>query len=830
MDENQGAVLSDKEKLVVTHYKSVGRAGKSLVKEKVTAGSDTARFLERMEQRRLSTACNIAIDMRGKVPGTCEAYEFQGLVHHMDEKCIEIFETEAARYDGKYTVGVFEKVQAADHTYKAQHEKESAERLAAQKQQPQAQNRAAPKDPLFGGPAHEKGQPGSSPSSNATSTQPENQVEEEEQHDIQLIPFGYRVQRKESRLNYTSAVNILLPDGHQVIAKTNDISPTGIKISLLSPIDALEKGTHIHIKFTALEEQFHRDLGKVEYQVIAQERDHHNRIQLRLARCDMEEKETFNKFIIEFIESYRARYKFELEDDLLALYAKAFERIYTLASPITINLLNLSAEGHQCLYSATRPDENSALKNSLFSSIAASLDKFLPNDPKVEEVLLETFLISGDNQKRVYCATREKLIGDNSFDNFLKIGSRAHLIARLLITIRPVNHQDLKAATQTLQPLLDKAPGRYEEIIRRWEKITHVAYLSLVEQKTNPDSRLTGQTEELKAVSNYELTKANLRVWQIGYRNQRQSERYLYNSPVSITIDKQTFVGTMVDFSPDGMRIQLDDSKYIPTSLEINKVIKVTLPELQKVAKKTAKLKDLSYRVTQWHPHQNSISLKRDFAVKNHEGSKFFTLLIKGNADKLNRCAEDLELTLMAEMLENLIASYLHGVPLFIARFPGGRYAVEATAATENANPLLWRFHNNQDFDFLPLNQELVFGEMIRPHLNRRSQLTKPVSTRFFAKFPNKSDSDEPISITGESQMKDTREIARFILMTRKNPNYRILKANFLPPPFIKLEEFSEDVRKIRNNSPNKAREFEQKIQHLVAIVEMEDITAFYQN
>ncbi len=822
--------MSDKDKLLVSHYKTVGRAGKSLVKEEVKAGSDTARFLARMEQRRLATPCNIAIDMRGKVPGTCEEYEFQGLVHHMDEKCIEIFETEAARYDGKYTVGVFEKVQGADHTYKAQHEKETAARLLAQQQQqPKTRTSSAPKDPLFGGPQESPtsaGQPGKS-----TAT-PSSEVDEEEAaHEIQLIPFGYRSQRKESRLNYTSAVKVLLPDGHQVVAKTSDISPTGIKVSLLSPIESLTKGTHIHIEFTALEEQFHRKLGQVEYQVIAQERDeHHDRIQLRLARCDVEEKEAFNKFIIDFIQSYRARYKFELEDDLLALYAKAYERIYTLASATTINLLNLSSDKDKCLYSATRPDEHSALKNSLFSAIAASLDNFIPSDPNVTEVLLETFLISGDNRKRVYCATREQLINDEAFDAFLKVGSRAHLIARVLVTIRPVNNQDLNSATQVLQPLLDKAPVRYEDIMQRWKKVTHIAYLSLIEQKANPDSTLTGQSDDVSSLSRYQLTKENIRVWHIGYRNQRQSERYLYTTPVSITIDKQNFTGTMVDFSPEGMRIQLDSSKYIPTSLEINKVIKVTLPELQKIAKKSAKLKDLSYRVTQWHPHQNSISLKRDFSVKNHDGTKFFTMLIKGNADKLNRCAEDLELTLVAEALENLIASYLHGIPLFIARFPGGRYAIEATAATENANPLLWRFQSNNHFDFMPLNQEAVFGEMIRPHLNRRSQLTKPVTTRFFAKFPRNPEAGKAIEITGESEMKDTREIARFILMTRKNPNYRILKANFLPPPYFKLEEFSEDLRKIRSNSPNKAREFEQKIQHLVAIVEMEDITAFYQS
>jgi hypothetical protein len=813
--------LSDKDKLVISHYKTVGRAGKTLVKEEVKAGSDTARFLERMEQRRLSTPCHIAIDMRGKVEDTCEAYEFQGLVHYMDEKCIDIFETEAAKYDGKYTVGVFEKVQAADHTFKAQHERETAARLAALKQQ--APVKSTPKDPLFGGTA-DSGTELQNDNANTL-----NQTEDEqEQHEIQLIPFGYRSQRKEKRLNYVSTITLFLPGGQEVVAKTSDISPTGIKVSLLYQIDSLDKGSHIHIQFTALEEQFKRQLGKVEYQVIAQEKDHHDKYQLRLARCDTEEKETFNQFITEFIDAYRVRYKIELEDDLQALYAKAYERIYTLASPITINLLHLSPGHRQSLYVATRNNNHDPLKNALLSSLSSSMAQFIDEHRPLESLLLETFVVQDPQAPRVFCATRQRLIADNTFDQFLNVGSRAHLIARVLVTISPINSQDLQSSAQPLEPLLEQSPIKFQELNERWQKVTHIAFLTFVEHKQKDESSLTESSNALESLKQYELKDHKVRLWQLGYRNQRQTERYLYSTPAIVTLDKQTINGTMVDFSPDGMRIKLTDSALNPASLDIHQSVKVTLPEMQKLAKKTANLKDLSYRITQWHPHQSAISLKRDFSVKKHHGEMFFKLLIKNNASKLQQCIEDVELTLMAETLEKLLASYLPGIPLFLSRYPGARYAIAAAAATENANPLIWRFKAQHGFDFLPLNQEDVFAELIRPHLNRRSQLTEPLTTRFFAKFPNDGTNQEPIEIIGEMNMKDTRDIARFILMTRKQPNHRILKASFYPPPYIKLEEFSEDLRKIRKNSPSRARDFEQKIMHIVALVEIEDITDFY--
>ena len=825
----------ENDKLVIAHYKSVGRHGKQLIEEDVQAGSDTAKFLERMEQRRLATPCNIAIDMRGKVDDECEAYEFQSIVHHLDEKCIEIFETEAARYDGKYTVGVFEKVMSAEHTHKAQHEKEQQQRRAEQRRQQQIaalkqQQRANDvKDPLFMSKEQQSEQTDNTKASETAQDRKSDTLDEdEEKHEIQLIPFGYRSQRKENRLNYTSSIRAFLNDGREVTGKTTDVSLTGIKVSLFSNIEPLAKKSPIQIVFTALEEQHNKSFGKIEYQLIAQEKDHHDRVQLRLLRVDQSENESFNQFIVEFIKSYRSRYKIEMEDKLLSLYARAFERIYTAAAPITACLLHINNGDTQCLYTVTRAEEKNALKSPLISSMAAALPELIGKTKQQTHLLLETMVIKDNKRHSIYCAEREQLIKQELIDQFLKAGSQSHMIARIQITLQPVSAYDLNQMSSYLEPLNEIAPVRVDEINQHWQSMTHIAYFSIVEQKLNPESRLTSDDKQLEALSEFKLDDSRQKVWQLGYRPARKEPRYLYSTEAEINVDNQSFKGKTLDFSPSGMRIQLQQTSYIPTTLELNKLITVTLPEMQKLAKKTASLKNLSYRITQRHSHQQSISLKRDFNVKNHHGELFFTKLIKTNQSKLKECAEELESTTMASMLENMISSYLHGIPLFLTRFPGGLYAIDSAAATENANPLLWRFKQEQGFDFEPLNLNEFFAEVLRGKLNRRSQLSEAYTTRLFAKFSGDESEGLSLEVTQESAMKDTREVARFILLSRKNPNYRILHAHFLPPPYIKLEEFSEELREIRHNSSMRAKDFEQKIQQLVAIVEIEDISDFY--
>ncbi len=818
----------NKDKLVISHYKSVGRRGKQLVEEDVKAGSDTARFLERMEQRRLSTPCHITIDMRGKVPGECEPYEFDKLVHYLDEQCVEIFENEVARYDGKYTVGVFEKVMSAEHTYKAQHEKEQALRLAEQKKQQAQKTSSAPKDALFDKSAKPAVPPSSSKAQSSSAAEPEPEDDEDVLPDIHLIPFGYRSQRKENRLNYSSQVRVFLPNGQDVTGKTSDISLTGIKVSLDIKLEPLEPDCNIEIEFSALEQQNKVQFGHIEYRLIAQEFDDQGRVQLRLARKNQSEHESFNRFLIEFIRSYRSRYKIELEDKLLSLYARSFERIYTSAAPIAINLLDLSDNTASPLYTAIRLGEQGEIKKTFLANIASQLPSMLADAGPGQPLLIEAFMIKGNEEQIIYCANRKDLIKNDHFDKFLNFGTLCFLIARIHVSFHPVNPHDREAALSKLDALNEVSPTRCQDIREKWNKVTHLAYFSLIEEKLNRDSRIRENDERLTAFSNYKVTRPKQQVWELSYRNERGEHRYRYQTKAMIKLGSRTFSGTTVDFSRSGMRIEIDSVSYLPTTLDVNQMVKVSLPELQKLAKKTANLADLSYRITQWHPHQNAISLKRDFNVKDHHGEKFFTRLIKTNQSKLKECLEDLEFTLVAKMIESLVSAYLHGIPLFLHRFPGGRFAIDSAAATENANNLLWRFKDPDGFDFNSLNQEAIFYQMLKGNLNRRGQLSKKVSTRLFAQFSVSEDGHQNMAITMEQDMKDTREIARFILRSRKDKNSRILLAEFLPPPHIKLEEFSDELKEVRHNSTKKALEFEQKVQNLVAVVDIQDITEFY--
>ncbi|MCO7225719.1 PilZ domain-containing protein [Pleionea sp. CnH1-48] len=815
--------MADNEKNIIRHYKSTGRSGKQIVDEEVKEGSDTAHFLARMELRRLSMACNITMDMRGKVPGECKIFEYEGYAHYLDDKCIEIFKTKAAEFDNKYTVGVFEAVQSAEHTFKAQHEKENKERLKrrAEREKQQAQ---VVHDPLFA--SSDENSDNSADTSQSQSSKPLLETE--------LIPFGYRVQRKEQRLNYATEVILILSENTQITAKTSDVSVSGIKVILPREVEELTAETEVQIQYPKLEQQHRRKLGNVDYKVISQEVSESRKVELRLIRIFSEKETAFDDFLPKFIQAYISRYKIDLEDSLQALTAKVYERIYTLSTPTTLNLLHISPSNVNSLYAARRLGKQDSLRDHLLSSLSASLDHFfspskLQKLTKEPYILLESFVIKGNRQERVYCAERQTLLKDNTIDDFFNIATKAHFVARVLVSLQAVHHNDISLTKELMAPLTEVDPVRAESLLKTWESTTHIAYLSLVEEKLNPESTLNNQSEQLASLKNYQLKPNANPIWQLGYRQQRKEERFVYKSEVIITADNKEFSANTVDFSPGGLKVELSTSALLPTDLKLGASVTVNMPELQKIAKKTASLTQVPYKIVGIHHHQNAISLKTDYSDNAHQGESFFSRLIANNKDKLQECHEEIEFTVKAEMLESMFSLYLNSLPFFIGRYPGGKYSIRAAGVTDNISPLLWQFKQGDYFDFSSINLMDYFYEQIKPRLSRKGQLEAGFSTRFFATFPPQDATvKSDITVVPESAMPDAREIAKFILKARKNPRYRILKAHFLPPPYMRLEEFSEELGVIRKNAANQAKKFEQALSQLIALMELEDLTPFY--
>lgn len=65
-------------------------------------------FLQELERQRLNKDCLRIIDLRGKVTGECQAYQFGGRRHYLDDRGYLLVKQLMAHAGGRYTVGVYE--------------------------------------------------------------------------------------------------------------------------------------------------------------------------------------------------------------------------------------------------------------------------------------------------------------------------------------------------------------------------------------------------------------------------------------------------------------------------------------------------------------------------------------------------------------------------------------------------------------------------------------------------------------------------------------------------------------------------------------------------
>lgn len=147
----------------------------------------SAKFLVKSELNRIMAPCSKAIDIRGLVKDECRKYDLNGYSHWLNDHGINLYYKNIFKY-GTYAEGVWESVKK--YTI-------SLRDIEAQKTRQQ-------------------------------------EVDEinSEKLDVDFIDMGFYLSRRESRLNISAPVRIVLENGQEVFAVLLDISSSGIRIKI----------------------------------------------------------------------------------------------------------------------------------------------------------------------------------------------------------------------------------------------------------------------------------------------------------------------------------------------------------------------------------------------------------------------------------------------------------------------------------------------------------------------------------------------------------------------------------------------------------------------
>ncbi len=236
-------------------------------------------FLQELERQRLNKDCLRIIDLRGKVPGECQAYEFGGRVHYLDDRAYLLVKQLMSRFDGRYTVGVFEAL------------------FKALKQ-------LTPSQESTTGP--EQGPP--------------------------RLSLDKAIERSEARIVYSTPVELRLDDvlyhGHTI-----DIALNAIRVSLRRSY-SLQLQDELSVSFIDFQQHNGELFAPLHYRVIKLEHDsHHTTAVLSRVSDDQDE---FATWLQQWLESQAGQRQQDVDNEIINLQGRFYQRLWMtrLSAPI----------------------------------------------------------------------------------------------------------------------------------------------------------------------------------------------------------------------------------------------------------------------------------------------------------------------------------------------------------------------------------------------------------------------------------------------------------------------------------------------------------------
>jgi len=770
----------------------------------------TEKFLLKMELKRLASACTRSIDLRGLVDGDCKLFEYSGQSHFLDDVAVRVFEENVEEYKG-YTFGVYEAVKNTENNFRViyQKEKKNIEQTKTQEKSIESPKKTSDKT----------------------------------QYPITVFPLNQYHDRIEERMNFVISLAIVLESNQQKSVSSIDISVKGLKFRLNSK-DPLYLDQKITVIFKGLENEFQFSKGEA---LVYQVKNIHSDANTQLVGCqriDSADGDSFEKFLLGYIQGNKRRYKINLENTISALQSRIFEQ-YVLPKinelPIFFGLSNnrvspryvLTTYNNQPIFQYWQDEENNS--NLHFLVNEDRLTRLLKRHKQGKSLLVYSFVHQNQGKDFFYTVDEDQLSEDNSFSStFLTFSAKKSSFAVTKLTYFTVNKLSTYSPftlsnTQELKKQYINLPPS-EEVLDCIDSLSFSVVASDITHKTSIDQYQHFSNDEIDVRKlkkfGHKRLKEKLVVEELGvtYKNHRQEPRFIYNTPVILECERVQWKGDSVDFSISGLKVVLDKSAV----LSVGDIVYITFPNLQKITS-SHDLKKLPYEVVKINKNKTVINFRVHIKEHQHVGRSFFKLLIYKNKDKLTADEYTLLVPGLAEALRTHYAQNMQ-VPTLVVQTSGSRYKIEALVTNDNGNEFLQQLNKLSDrknyYNFYPLITKLYKDNFIDSSLKSLIINGEPISEVLFISIAkNFEQIDRDVSIKFDNELNTSELRENFIKQALENGHFFCFQLKISRTNKPDLEYLNTELSYISSYAIHRSKQIEQDIWSVVASIQYIDIT-----
>lgn len=453
-------------------------------------------FLQNMERQRLNKICNRAIDLRGRVSGECQAYQFGDKVHYLDDRAYLIAKQLLARTEGRYTVGVYETL------------------LKAVKQLKDNQAAAEQNDAAVA--------------------------------DDNIIQIEQQISRRENRVLLTTAVIVkkedLLYNGHTI-----DVAETAMRVTLRRT-HTLAAGDSVTVE---LVEQFAKEgqsfLQEIPFNII---KIFHTDTTTTLIMVRQRGQDTqLDNWLHDWVEKHAERKPKEIDDDIqnqlketcLQLWMQQFSSpiFWTTEAPIQIvasHVSRISSHLVECW------EQRSA---GLFLRTIPAID--FTDDQRY-------LLLLG--QDKAWSTPLSDQTGCRNLINYQQQHDQQSLF--LLQNISLSNTPEIHQQALTALVELDEKEGEaFKTSLSRTTGRMFVHNISALATHLSSEQAIT--EKELEALQIDTASRAVPSPKMLKTDISRETERFYIRTPITLHVDDNEYELQTLDFSADGLSILIPD-------------------------------------------------------------------------------------------------------------------------------------------------------------------------------------------------------------------------------------------------------------------------------
>ncbi|MFT7234578.1 MAG: hypothetical protein ACI9QV_000140 [Methylophagaceae bacterium] len=594
-------------------------------------------FLQQQERVRMTKPSSLAIDLRNKVVGECQAYQFGGVTHYLDDRGYLLAKRLMERFDGQYTIGVYEMVLKAIKTL--------------------------------------------SQTTDLPPVKVTQSILKPHSDQIQLLPFDKIFQRESLRILYTTRLEILLDDV-MYHAATIDISSTSIR-AVMKRAYTLNNNAIVIVNFMELKSKVDPELLlQVRHKIVKIEHDE-LRTHLILKRID--DTLALTNWFADWAVQHQSLRRLDVEHELLNIAHEFYLRLHhnttkkpliwlsKLNDPDPIKTIHLNPESEKIMTLLLDAEGKLNLSLLPIQQVVDEQRGYLAFI-SLENNIANSIVIPCDDRKNLALALSQP------FEQVLLLQSYA----------LSFSDDDFK---QQFSHLFDINEAQANTLQLHLAGISQLITLSDISQSCRHLPQSTDSTPELSMMTNKQVLSSVLpQPEPLHHHIDRKSQRFLIHTDISLYLMDEHLLVSTLDVSEVGMSLALSGDFPVTEGT----IVRINFIRWQSKTKKVT-LSDIPFivRRRQYWEGITTLGLERNVMACGKKLNRFFADIIEENRNQLALDNHDQFVIQESKLLGNQLTHAMPNLPFFLGLNTDKNRVIQAIAQTDanqaDASVDLWQ-------------------------------------------------------------------------------------------------------------------------------------------